>query len=73
MYKCWNCGAKFETPVYETLSKEDYFGVGSMFPRGSHHYFTLETCPNCNSDDIEEYDDEADIEEYEEDEDEYDE
>lgn len=62
MYRCLNCGARFEEPDHETLSKEDYFGVGSMFPRSSHHYFTLNTCPDCNSDDIEEYDEDDEYE-----------
>lgn len=62
MYKCFNCGARFDEPEHETLSKEDYYGVGDMFPRGSHHYFTLTTCPNCGSEDIEEYCEEDDDE-----------
>lgn len=65
MYKCYNCGAIFEEPDYETISKEDYFGVGSMFPRYSHTYFTLETCPNCHSEDFDYYYEEDEDEEYE--------
>ena len=63
MYRCLNCGCSFEEPDHETLSYEDYYGVGSMFPRGSHHYFTLHTCPGCNSDDIEEFCEEDEEEE----------
>ena len=55
MYKCGNCGAVFEEPGYETISHEDYCGVGHMFPRASHHYFTLAFCPECHSDDIDDY------------------
>ena len=60
MYRCWNCGWKFEEPEHETISHEDYCGVGSMFPRASHHYFPLHTCPSCGSEEIEEYSDEED-------------
>lgn len=68
MYKCWNCGLKFEEPCYEEVCLEDLYGVGSMFP--DRHYTLLATCPRCELDDIEEYSDEEDIDEYE---DEYDE
>lgn len=52
MYKCINCGRRFEEPAYEDVSYEDYCGVGSDFPRASHHYFTLTQCPYCWSTDI---------------------
>lgn len=54
MYKCMNCGRIFEEPIYEDVSYEDWCGVGSEFPRASHHYFRLVQCPHCYSDDIEE-------------------
>ena len=31
MYKCRECGAIFEEPVYETVCFEEIYGVGSMF------------------------------------------
>jgi len=54
MYKCFNCGRRFEEPDYEDLSYEDYYGVGSEFPRAGHHYFRLKRCPYCGSDEVEE-------------------
>jgi len=63
MYKCWNCGLKFEEPDYMEYYAEDYFGVGSMFP--DKHTITIAECPCCGFDDIEEIceDDEDDEEE----------
>lgn len=65
MYKCRECGAIFEEPVYETVCFEEIYGVGSMFP--DRHYGTFASCPRCGgSIDIEydtwdeEYDDEND-------------
>lgn len=53
MYRCWNCGTKFEEPDKVERFAEDYFGVGSMFD--SKSTITIQECPNCGSDDIEEY------------------
>lgn len=60
MYKCFNCECRFEEPDYEDLSYEEYYGVGSEFPRYSHNYFRLKRCPYCGSDEVEEdYEDET--------------
>ena len=45
MYKCPECGAKFEEPVYETVCLEELYGVSSMFR--DMHYKTLASCPEC--------------------------
>ena len=45
MYKCPECGAKFEEPIFETVCFEELYGVGSMFP--NRHYKTLASCPEC--------------------------
>ena len=65
MYKCRECGAIFEEPVYETVCFEEIYGVGSMF--ADRHYGTFASCPKCGEAiDIEydtwdeEYDDEND-------------
>ena len=65
MYKCPECGAIFEEPVYETVCFEELYGVGSMF--SDRHYGTFANCPRCGEAiDIEydiydeEYDDEND-------------
>ena len=59
MYRCWNCGVRFEEPNHMEYSYEDYFGVSSMFR--DRHYFILHECPSCGSEEIEEYSDEADL------------
>ena len=45
MYKCRECGAIFEEPVYETVCFEEIYGVGSMFM--DRHYGTFSSCPRC--------------------------
>ena len=45
MYRCRECGAIFEEPVYETVCFEELYGVGSMFP--DRHYGTFANCPEC--------------------------
>jgi DNA-directed RNA polymerase subunit RPC12/RpoP len=52
MYKCWNCGLRFEEPDYEDVCWEELYGVGDMFERKT--YGRLATCPHCGSDEIEE-------------------
>ena len=59
-YRCDNCGETFEEPDYELTSYEDYYGVSSLFP--DRHYMYLSVCPNCGSEDIEEFDDEEEEE-----------
>lgn len=46
MYKCPECGAIFEEPVYETVCLEELYGVGSMFR--DQHYTTFANCPECD-------------------------
>ena len=60
MYRCYNCKAEFDESDVELTSYEDYYGVSSMFR--DRHYFSLEVCPNCRSEDIEEIDDEEEDE-----------
>jgi predicted RNA-binding Zn-ribbon protein involved in translation (DUF1610 family) len=62
MYKCWNCGWKFDEPDYVEYYAEDFYGVGSMFP--DKHTITIAECPSCGSGDIWEIDEE-DPDEYE--------
>lgn len=50
MYKCNECGSRFETPNYMGICWESYFGVSSMFP--DRHYGVVEECPECGSSDI---------------------
>ncbi len=63
MYKCPECGTKFDEPIYETVCYEELYGVGSMFP--DKHYGTFANCPECGGPIDVEYD--TWDEEYEED------
>ena len=53
MWVCDNCGAMFDEPKEQREAYEDYYGVSSMF--SDRHYFTMEVCPSCGSEDIESY------------------
>lgn len=67
MYRCPECGAIFEDPVYETVCFEELYGVGSMF--ADRHYGTFANCPECgDAIDIEydTYDEEEEADEFEE-------
>ena len=61
-YKCLNCGKTFDEPHITRTSYEDYYGVGSLF--SFRRSLTLEVCPYCDDEEIEEF--------YEDDEDEFD-
>lgn len=54
MYKCNNCGYKFETP--RKVDLETYYGVYSTF--GNSYGEMINLCPNCEDNDIIEYDEE---------------
>ena len=45
MYRCPECGAKFEQPEFETVCMEELYGVTSMFY--DRHYRTFANCPKC--------------------------
>ena len=53
LYKCLNCGAIFEKPHIKKTSYEAYYGVWGMFPNRTP--LTLEVCPCCYDEEIEEY------------------
>lgn len=66
MYKCPECDAIFEEPVYETVCFEELYGVLSEFP--DRHYGMLASCPECGTSIDTEYDlyyEEDEDEEYE--------
>lgn len=52
MYRCWNCGRRFDEPEYMEVCWEDYYGVGNEFFRKT--YGVIPQCPSCGSDEIEE-------------------
>lgn len=52
MYYCENCKSEFEEPIKEKTSFENYYGVDHLF--SDSHDFTLEKCPHCGSEEIEE-------------------
>lgn len=54
MYKCNNCGCKFENP--RKVDLETYYGVYSCF--GNSYGEMINLCPECNDNDIIEYDEE---------------
>lgn len=58
MWKCDNCGALFDEPEVERESYEGYYGVSGMF--SDRHYFSIEVCPSCGSEDIDSYCEEED-------------
>lgn len=58
MYRCQNCGRRFDEPNYMEYYAEDFFGVGSWFD--SKNTIIVRECPCCGSDDIEEICDEYD-------------
>ena len=67
MLRCDRCGEIFseDDAGRKKVCMEDYYGVGSMFP--DRHYKTFLICPNCGSEEIDEYY-ECDEDEEEEDE-----
>lgn len=52
MYICNTCKSRFEEPNKESITFEDYYGVGNLF--ASRTRTTLDVCPYCDDDDIEE-------------------
>ena len=55
MYRCEDCGKKFEKPISKTMTYEDYYGVSDLFNSSKGH-ITIELCPYCSSEDLEEID-----------------
>ena len=58
LYKCMNCGERFNEPDTIPTTYESYYGVAGMFPYSTP--LDLYVCPWCNAEDIEEisiYDD----------------
>jgi len=45
MYRCPECGRRFDYPDYLEVCIEDYCGVGSLFR--DRHYGTFAACPYC--------------------------
>ena len=58
MYRCLECGSKFEEPDYMEVCWEAYYGVGHDFAR--RNYGAIAECPHCGSSDIEEVSEEDD-------------
>jgi hypothetical protein len=54
MWKCNDCGRLFEEPNEKYMSIADYYGVDEKV--GLDRHFTLQTCPLCKSEDIDELD-----------------
>ena len=54
MFKCNNCGCKFENP--RKVDLETYYGVYSTF--GNSYGEMINLCPNCEDNDIIVYDEE---------------
>ena len=54
-YICADCGAIFDKNEarYEEVCMEDYYGVGNLFP--DRHYNTFMICPECGSEDVDDY------------------
>lgn len=61
MYKCNNCGCRFDEPYVKHTTYEAYYGVSSYFD--SYNKLELKCCPECESDDFDSvYDEEEDEE-----------
>ena len=52
MYRCNECLELFEYPNTHNTTYESYYGVADQFPNSTP--LTLELCPNCGSENIEE-------------------
>lgn len=55
MYRCKNCGCRFDEPKELNSSWEAYYGISGMFDFSTPR--TAYVCPECNDEEIE-YDDE---------------
>jgi len=53
MYRCLECGGKFEEPDYIEVCYEAEAGVASLFK--DYHWGTVAICPDCGDYCIEEY------------------
>ena len=53
MYKCEHCGEVFEEDCAEHINTtyEDYYGC----PISSNTFLSIPVCPNCRSEEINEY------------------
>lgn len=55
MYRCWNCDAVFEEPVYKEFT-EHYEAWGREFSEK----YTESYCPKCGDEEFEEIEEEED-------------
>lgn len=60
MYKCPECNAIFEEPILIRTTYESYYGVSDL---QSNTPLTLELCPNCKAENIEEIEEEIEEDE----------
>lgn len=51
MYKCKNCGCRFDEPKRINSTWETYYGISNMFDHSTPKIFYV--CPECNDDEIE--------------------
>lgn len=52
-HRCERCGAVFDEPESREFCYEDYYGVSSMFPNRNYGHYDV--CPECGSEDIDNY------------------
>lgn len=52
MYRCKNCGCRFDEPKELNSTWEAYYGISDMFDYSTPR--TIYVCPECNDDEIEE-------------------
>ena len=55
MYRCKNCGCRFDEPKELNSTWEAYYGISGMFDFSTPR--TAYVCPECNDEELE-YDDE---------------
>ena len=60
MYRCKNCGCRFDEPKELNSTWEAYYGISGMFDYSTPR--TAYVCPECNDDEIEEEYDDEDLE-----------
>jgi hypothetical protein len=52
VYRCNNCGGKFEEPTEKRICFEQEYGVANLFE--SRNYTNIHVCPCCGDNDIHE-------------------
>ena len=63
MWRCLDCDAEFKNPAEKRYCVDEYNGTQSLF--GNWQYAYCNACPECGSDQLEEFYESEDEEEWE--------